>query len=62
MMEDIIQSMSLNKILIAMLEENGQISVPTSRFVEASNENKELVVEYDDESLSFKFSVRNNNG
>lgn len=61
-MEDIIQSMSLNKILIAMLEEHGQISVPTSRFVEASNENKELVVEYDDESLSFKFSVRNNNG
>jgi uncharacterized membrane protein YcaP (DUF421 family) len=54
--------MSLNKILIAMLEENGQISVPTSRFVEASNENKELVVEYDDESLSFKFSVRDNNG
>lgn len=58
MTEDIIQSMSLNKILVAILEEHGEISVPTLKFVESSQKDKELVVEYDDESLSFKFSVR----
>jgi len=60
-MEDIVQSMSLNKILVAILEQYGSLSVPTLKFVEAAGEDKELVVEYDDEALSFKFSLRNKN-
>ncbi len=35
MTEDIVQSMSLNKILVAILEEHGTLSVPTTRFVNA---------------------------
>ncbi len=58
MTEDVIQSMSLNKILISILEEHGPLSVPTLKFLDAANEDKELVVEYDDELLVFKFSVR----
>lgn len=58
MTEDIVQSMSLNKILVALLEEHGTLSVPTTKFVNAANEDKELIVEYDDQDLSFKFSLR----
>lgn len=61
MTEDIIQSMSLNKILVALLEEYGTLSVPTLKFVDAANEDKELVVEYDDQTLAFKFSLRGKN-
>jgi len=58
MTEDIVQSMSLNKILVALLEEHGTLSVPTTKFVNAANEDKELIVEYDDQDLSFKFSLK----
>jgi len=61
MTEDIIQSMSLNKILVALLEEYGSLSVPTLKFVDAGNQDKELVVEYDDTDLTFKFSLRGKN-
>lgn len=60
MTEEIIQSMSLNKILVALLEEHGTLSVSTDKFVEAASEDKELVVEYDDQNLTFKFSLRSN--
>jgi uncharacterized membrane protein YcaP (DUF421 family) len=61
MTEDVIQSMNLNKILVAILEEHGSLSVPTTKFVNAANEDKELVVEYDDEDLTFTFSLRGKN-
>ena len=61
MTEDVIQSMNLNKILVAILEEHGSLSVPTAKFVNAANEDKELVVEYDDEDLTFTFSLRGKN-
>lgn len=64
MTEDIVQEMSLNKILVAILEEHGPLSVSTLKFVDAANEDKELVIDYDDELLVFKFNVReiNKNG
>ena len=58
MTEDIVQSMSLNKILVALLEEYGTLTVPTTKFVDAANEDKELVVKYDDTNFTFKFSLR----
>ena len=61
MSEELIASMSLNKVLIAILEEHGTISVPTLRFIDAGNTEKELVVDYDDEGPSFKFSLRDKN-
>lgn len=61
MNEELIASMSLNKILIAMLEEHGTISVPTLKFIDAGNIDKELVVDYDEDGPSFKFSLRDKN-
>ena len=61
MTEEIIQSLSLNKILVALLEEHGSLSIKTDRLVNAVNEDKELVVDYDDQNLTFKFSLRNQN-
>ena len=61
MTDEIVQSMSLNKILISILEHHGPLSVPTLQFVESTNEDKDLVVEYDDEELTFKFSLRSKN-
>lgn len=61
MTEDIIQSMSLNKILVALLEEHGSLSVSTTKFVDAANEDKQLVVEYDDQNMTFKFSLGSSN-
>ena len=61
MNEELIASMSLNKIIIAMLEEHGTISVPTLKFIDAGNIDKELVVDYDEDGPSFKFSLRDKN-
>ena len=58
MTEEIVQSLSLNKILVALLEEYGTLSVSTDKFANAVNEDKELVVDYDDQNLTFKFSLR----
>lgn len=58
MTEEIVQSLSLNKILVALLEEYGSLSVATDKFANAVNEDKELVVDYDDQNLTFKFSLR----
>ncbi len=44
-----------------MLEEHGSISVPTLKFIDAGNVEKELVVDYDEEGPSFKFSLRDKN-
>ena len=58
MTEDIIQSLSLNKILVSLLEQYGELFIPTDKLMNIDSEEKELVVEYDDENLVFKFSVR----
>lgn len=59
--EDLVKSVSLNQILVAILEEQGKITVPTLKFLDAKNDDKELVIDYDSEALSFTFSLRSNN-
>ena len=56
--EGIIQSVSINQILIAILEEQGKVTVPTMRFLDAANTDKELVIDYDEAGPSFTFSLR----
>lgn len=58
----LIQSISLNQILVAILEEQGNITVPTLKFLDAQKEDKELVIDYDEEGPSFTFSLRSKNG
>lgn len=57
----VVESMSLNKILVALLDEHGSLSVSTDKFVNATFENKELVADYDENNLTFTFSLRSKN-
>lgn len=56
--EGLITSISMNQILVALLEEHGKLTVPTLRFLDANISNKELVIDYDEENPSFTFSLR----
>ena len=59
--EGLIQSVSINQVLVAILEEYRKLTVPTLRFLDASKTDKELVIEYDEEGPSFTFSLRDKN-
>ena len=59
--EGIIKSVSINQILVAILEDKGKITVPTIKFLEAAKTDKELVIDYDEEGPSFTFSLRDKN-
>jgi hypothetical protein len=56
--EQLVASISLNKVLIAILEEHKQLSVPTLRFLESKDTDKELVIDYDESGPSFTFSLK----
>jgi len=64
MTEDIdglITSISMNQVLVALLEEHGKLTVPTLRFLDVNVSNKDLVIDYDEEGPSFTFSLRDKN-
>jgi len=56
--DGIIQSVSINQILVAILEEHGSVTVPTIKFLDAAKIDKELVIDYDETVPSFTFSLR----
>lgn len=56
--EGLVTSISMNQVLVAILEEHGKIVVPTLRFLDANVSTKELVIDYDEEGPSFTFSLR----
>jgi hypothetical protein len=56
--EGLITSISMNQILVALLEEHGKLTVQTLRFLDANVSNKELVIDYDEDNPSFTFSLR----
>ena len=56
--EGLVKGISMNQVLVAILEEQGRITVPTLRFLEASIGDKELVIDYDENGPSFTFSLR----
>lgn len=60
--EGVIQSISMNQILIAILESQGSVKVPTLTFLDAAKTDKELVIDYDEEGPSFTFSLRSKDG
>ena len=65
MTEDIdglITSISMNQVLVALLEEHGKLTVPTLRFLDVNVSNKDLVIDYDEEGPSFTFSLREKDG
>lgn len=56
--EGLVTSISLNQVLVAILEEYGKLTVPTLRFLDAKDTDQELVIDYDEEGPSFTFSLR----
>jgi hypothetical protein len=58
-MEDIVQSISISKLLIAILEEHGSITISTEKFFNANGDDKELVFDYNEEGPSFTIGLRN---
>lgn len=59
--EGLIQSININQVLVSILEEHGELTVPTIRFLDAANNDKELVISYDENVPSFTFSLREKN-
>jgi len=57
--EDVVASLSLSRVLISILETIGEVRVPTLTFIEGSNEDKELVVDYDETGPAFVFKLKN---
>jgi uncharacterized membrane protein YcaP (DUF421 family) len=60
--EGLVTSISINQVLVAILEEHGKLTVPTLKFLESSSAEKELVIDYDETTPSFTFSLREKNG
>lgn len=50
--------LNLSQLLVSILDTVGSVEIPTVKFMNASFENKEIVVDYDDEGPSFRFSLR----
>lgn len=56
--QDVVASMNMTKVLVALLEEYGKLTVSTLKFLDVNIDNKELVVDYDEENPSFTFSIK----
>lgn len=56
--EEIFQAMNASRILMAILTKIGPVEIPTDIYMSANNQDKELEVTYNDETLSFKFKLR----
>ena len=59
---ELVASLNLNKILIAILDQVGEVRVPTLNFFKDLPDNQELVIDYEDDPATFIFKLRNNNG
>lgn len=56
--EEIFQAMNASRILVAILTKLGTVEIPTELFMISNNEDKQLSVTYNDETLSFEFKLR----
>jgi hypothetical protein len=59
--EELVKSISMNQVLVALLEEYGKLTVSTLKFLDVNIDNKELVIDYDEDGPSFTFSLRGKN-
>lgn len=59
--ENIFKDMNLSKILVAILETEKVITVPALTFLDAGAQDKELQVDYDSDTQSFMFKLRDKN-
>jgi hypothetical protein len=55
---EVYEAMNATNILVAILEFQKKISIPIESFLNSSNEDKSLHVEYNEESSCFIFELR----
>jgi len=55
--EDIFKTMNASRVLVAILNKIGSIEISTEDFINSNNEDTQLSVSYNDESLSFEFKL-----
>jgi hypothetical protein len=55
---EIYQAMNATNILVAILDSQKKISIPLDVFLNASNEDKNLSVEYNEDIASFVFELK----
>jgi hypothetical protein len=56
--EEVYAQLNVAKIMVATLQKIGEISLPVTDFLNATNEDKELQVDYNDEDKTFVFKLR----
>lgn len=56
--EDIYAQLNITKILVATIQSLGEVSLPVSDFLNATNEDKELQVDYNKEDETFTFKLK----
>ena len=59
--QDIFASLNVSKILVAILEMQNEITIPSDLFISAATIDKELQVDDDSENQSFKFKLKGEN-
>ena len=59
--EEIFKMLTASRILIALLEEQKQISISADSFINMSGQDKQLQVDYSDETNSFTFKIKEEN-
>ena len=56
--EDVYAQLNVSKILVATLQSIGEISLPVTDFLNATNEDKELQVDYNESDNTFTFKLK----
>ena len=62
--ETIFATLSVPKILVATIQNLGEITIPTATFINAGTEDQELQVDYnsDNQTFTFKLKVKDESG
>jgi hypothetical protein len=56
--EDVMSSMNATRVLISILETIKNVDVPTDTFVNLDMENRELNIDYNGDTQSFRFQLK----
>jgi hypothetical protein len=56
--EDVMSSMNATRVLISILETIKHVDVPTDTFVNLDMENRELNIDYNGDTQSFRFQLK----
>jgi hypothetical protein len=56
--DEVLAQLNVARILVAVVEKFGEVSVPVDSFITAVNEDKELQVDYNEEDQTFTFKLK----